>query len=106
MSLKWPNKDPDETLDYSVDWSRFLGEATVVSVTWYVEDSNGTKTLLTPGGSVVNNIQLIAATNTSTVATANIAGGINNTNYLFYCKITDSNSLVVERSIRLRVRDK
>jgi len=64
MSLKWPNKDPDETLDYSVDWSRFLGEATVVSVTWYVEDSDGTKTLLTPGGSVVNNIQLIAATNT------------------------------------------
>jgi len=27
MSFRWPSKDPDETLDYSVDWSRFLDTA-------------------------------------------------------------------------------
>ena len=37
MSFRWPNKDPDETLDYSVDWSRFLGSATIASVVWSVK---------------------------------------------------------------------
>ena len=40
MSLKWPNKDPDETLDYSIDWSRFLDDATISSFTWFVYDEN------------------------------------------------------------------
>mgnify|MGYP003630786276 CR=1 FL=1 len=106
MSLKWPNKDPDETLDYSVDWSRFLNGATIVSVTWFIDASDGTKTELTAGGSVVNDMQLVGATNTSTVATANLGGGVNNTSYTFYCNIEASNALIVERSIRLRVRDK
>ena len=37
MSFRWPSKDPDETLDYSVDWSRFLASATIASVTWAVK---------------------------------------------------------------------
>lgn len=106
MSLKWPNKDPDETLDYSIDWSRFLGDATISSYTWFVDDADGVKTQLTAGGSLVNNIQLISATNTDTVTTAYIGSGTNNVMYKFTCQITDSNGLVVERSVRLRVRNK
>jgi hypothetical protein len=35
MALRWPVKDPDETLDYSIDWSRFLGSGiTISAVTW------------------------------------------------------------------------
>ena len=37
MSMKWPNKDPDEVLDYSIDWSRFLGTATIADYTWFVD---------------------------------------------------------------------
>ena len=29
MSYKWPDKDKDEILDYSVDWSRFLGDDSI-----------------------------------------------------------------------------
>ena len=29
MSYKWPDKDKDEVVDYSVDWSRFIGDDTV-----------------------------------------------------------------------------
>ena len=36
MSFRWPVKDPDEQLDYSMDWSRFLDTATISSVTWFV----------------------------------------------------------------------
>ena len=37
MAYQWPFKDPAETLDYSVDWSRFLGSATIASVVWSVQ---------------------------------------------------------------------
>ena len=30
----WPSKDPDETVDFSMDWSRYLNDqATITSVT-------------------------------------------------------------------------
>ena len=45
MSFRWPSKDPDETLDYSVDWSRFLGTATISSVAGSVKSTEyGTET--------------------------------------------------------------
>src|SRR5210317_1910966 len=97
MSLKWPNKDPDEILDYSIDWSRFLGSATISSVTWYVDNADGVKTELIPSGQLVNGIQLISATNTNTVTTARLGSGTNNILYQFYCQITSSDGLVVER---------
>jgi hypothetical protein len=103
MSLKWPNKDPDEILDYSIDWSRFLSGATI---TWYVDDADGVKTQLIPSGQLVNGIQLVSATNTNTVTTARLGSGSNNILYQFYCRISDSNGLVVERKVRLRVRNK
>lgn len=106
MSLKWPNKDPDETLDYSIDWSRFLGNATIASFTWFVDDSDGTKTQLSNSGPLVNGIQLVSSSNTNTVVTAHLGSGTNNKLYKFTCQITDTNGLVVERSIRLRVRNK
>ena len=106
MSLKWPNKDPDEILDYSIDWSRFLGSAVISSVTWFVDDADGVKTELIPSGQLVNGLQLVSATNTDTVTTARLGSGFNNILYQFYCRIADSNGLVVERKVRLRVRNK
>ena len=32
MSLKWPSKDPDETVDFSVDWSRYLGSQATIDL--------------------------------------------------------------------------
>jgi hypothetical protein len=106
MSLKWPNKDPDEILDYSIDWSRFLGSATISSFTWFVDDADGVKTELTDSGPLVNGIQLVSSTSTNTVVTAYIGSGTNNKLYKFTCQITDTNGLVVERTVRLRVRNK
>jgi len=106
MSLKWPNKDPDETLDYSMDWSRFLGDATISSFIWFVDAADGTKTELTDSGPLVNGIQLVSSSSTNTVVTAYIGSGTNNKLYKFTCQITDTNGLVVERTVRLRVRNK
>ena len=67
MSFKWPNKDPDETLDYSMDWSRFLGYdhstssgATIVSNLWFIDDASGIKTQIsTTENTTVNGITTV-----------------------------------------------
>jgi hypothetical protein len=106
MSYRWPNKDPDETLDYSIDWSRFLGEdVTITSVEWYVNNASGVKTLLS-SGATVNTIQNVSQTNTDTVATINLGSGTANVEYKFYCRITDSTGSRAERVVKLRVKER
>ena len=107
MSFRWPNKDPDEILDYSVDWSRFLGTATLSSATWYVDNESGTKTLLTATGTV-NTLRSTSQTISSDnkTATVHLADGTNNMQYVIYCQITDSAGTTAERVIKLKVRDK
>jgi len=106
MSLKWPAKDPDEILEYSVDWSRFLGSDTISSVAWYVDDSDGTKTSVS-AGQTVNTLTLVAQSSTTTVATVQLSNGTANTTYSVTCAITyGANSLVSERTIKLPVKER
>jgi hypothetical protein len=104
MSFKWPNKDPDEILDYSVDWSRWLNGATITSIVWYVDNSTGTKTAL-PASTVVNGLQNVGQTISGGVATINLGLGTNNTEYKIYCNMTDNSGNVAERVIRLRIKE-
>ena len=116
MSFRWPVKDPDENLDYSVDWSRFLesAEASISTVVWYVKTNEIGKTTLASGqdlttasgGAVTDSIQNISESNTSTVATINIAGGVLNREYTFMCRMTDNTGSTAERSIKLTIREK
>ena len=104
MSFRWPNKDPDEILDYSVDWSRFIGSATISSITWYVENSSGVKTIIT-AGQTVNGIQNVSQTISGSVATINLGLGTNNIEYKFTCRMTDNTGSIAERAIRLRIKE-
>jgi len=104
MSFKWPNKDPDETLDYSVDWSRWLNGATISTIVWYVDNSAGAKTALT-AGNTVNGLQNVAQTISGGVATINLGLGTNNTEYKIYCNMSDSSGNVAERVIRFRIKE-
>ena len=104
MAFRWPTKDPDEVLDYSVDWSRFLGTATLASATWFVDNASGVKTLIGPTA-VVNGIQNVAQTFTNTVATINLGLGDLNKDYKFYCQIADNTGSTAERVIRLRIKE-
>ena len=104
MSFRWPNKDPDETLDYSVDWSRWLNGATISSVVWYVDNSTGVKTAL-PASSTVNGLQNVAQTISNGVATINLGLGTNNTEYKIYCRMSDNSGNIAERVVRLRIKE-
>lgn len=113
MSFRWTTKDPDETLDYSIDWSRFLGTATISSVIWSVQTPEIGKTTLSAGqnlttassSAVTDSIQNISQTNTTTVATINLAGGVLNRDYTFTCAMTDSTGSVAERTVKMRIRE-
>lgn len=104
MSFKWANKDPDEILDYSVDWSRFLGTATIGTVNWFVDNADGVKTAIN-AGQTVNGIQNVSQTATNTVATINLGLGTLNKEYKFYCRIQDSTGSIAERVIKLRIKE-
>ena len=57
MTFKWVSKDPDETVDYSMDWSRYLNDqATIDTVTWFVNNESDVKTQFNIG-SIINNLQ-------------------------------------------------
>lgn len=105
MAYKWPDKDKDEIVDYSVDWSRFLVSDTISGVTWFIDDADGTKVQVT-NASVVNGLQFVAATNTTTVATARFSLGTNNVRYLVTCRISTLSGLQYERSVHLRIKEK
>lgn len=113
MSFRWPTKDPDETLDYSIDWSRFLGSATITGVTWFVQTPeigktqiNGGQTLtVASSNAVTDNLQNIAQTNTTTVATINLGAGVRNRKYIFTCRIVDSTGSTSERTAHLTIRE-
>lgn len=104
MSFRWPNKDQNEVLDYSVDWSRWLNGAAIASVAWYVDDSTGTKTAIT-AGNTVNGIQNVSQSVSGSVATINLGLGTNNTEYKFYCSMSDATGSTAERVIRLRIKE-
>lgn len=104
MSFKWPPKDKDELLDYSIDWSRFLGTATISGITWFVDDATGVKTEIA-AGAVVNGIQNVAQTISGGVATINLGLGTANFDYKFTCRMQDSTGSVAERVVRLKIKE-
>jgi hypothetical protein len=105
MSYKWPDKDKDELLDYSIDWSRFLGTDTISAVTWFIDAADGTKTQVN-ATDIVDGLQFVQGTYTNTVATIRLSLGTNNKRYKITCKITTVGALQYERSVLLRVREK
>lgn len=105
MSYKWPDKDKDEIVDYSVDWSRFLSTDSLAAAVWYIKDVDGTKTQVDDAG-VVNGLQFVTGTLSGKVSTARFSLGTNNTRYTIICSITTGSGLQYERSIFLRVKEK
>lgn len=102
---KWPDKDKDEIVDYSIDWSRFLESDTISGVIWYADDADGVKTQFNDA-TVINGLQFVAGTNTPTVATARFSLGTNNVRYKITCRVSTVSGLQYERSVYLRIKEK
>lgn len=104
--MKWPNKDPNESLDYSLDWSRFLRESeSLTSASWFISDTTGTAVSFAPG-TTVNSLTSVSVGRSSTVTTITISGGENNTQYKLVCRVTLNTGFIAERSVTLYIKDR
>ncbi len=105
MAYKWPNLDPNEIQDYSVDWSRFLNTGdTIASVQWFVNDEELGSYEVYSGDAGA--LTIVQPTNTTTVATVRITGGLVGVRYTIQCRITTSDALRYNRSIYLTIAEK
>jgi hypothetical protein len=87
-------KDPDATLDYTIDWSGVLsGSDTISSVAYDVESGLSLSTAI--GGANFSN--------TTTTSTCNLTGGTVDTIYSVECTITTSEGRTFVRHFRVKV---
>ena len=105
MSLKWPNKDPDDQLDYSVNWLPALDTDTIASIVWKIYDADGVLQTWS-NGQTFNGVQLVSRTNTDTVATIYLGGGTAFTTYKVVCRMTANDATIREQEVRIRVVEK
>ena len=83
-------KDPDATLDYAVDWMRWLAGDTIQTSEWIVPDG----------------LNQVSASNTPTKATVWLSGGTVGQSYTVTNRITTAAGRTDERSIIIRVQDR
>lgn len=83
-------KDPDAILDYSIDWSTWLGDDTLSSSTWIVPAGINQTASLTAGA--LNTIWL--------------AGGTAGASYLITNRITTVGGRTEDRTFQLNVADR
>ena len=87
-------KDPNATLDYVVDWSKWLQQGETISTSSWTVPAGLTQPA-TP-----------AASNTATTATVWLAGGTAGANYDVSNRITTSAGRTDDRTIRIIVRER
>lgn len=89
MSLRWPDKDPADVLDYGIDWAKALAADSIATVAWTVPAG------LTRG----------AETRVGAITTIWLSGGTAETDHTLTCRITTAASRVLERDVGLLVRN-
>lgn len=88
---QWIEKDPAAVLDYSMDWSSWLETSeTITQSTWS-----------TPPGVAVTN-----ETNSTTIATVWLSGGVVGREYVITNLILTSSGRQDERSFRIRIQNR
>lgn len=122
MAFKFPDKDPDEQLDYTVDWSRYLTEDQSIDFgnsLWKIQKKDGTYDLfgadqtfegdavIEKAQSTLNGLTMESQTWTTDKAVIVLSKGIANTSYRLLCEIKISGTnITTNREINLRVRER
>jgi len=93
--LRWERgKDPDETLDYSLDWSKDLLTDTISTSTWTFDGANK-DTALTKSNPAIDS--------TKTITTIWFAVGTEGVTYKITNQIVTTGGRTIERSITILV---
>jgi frataxin-like iron-binding protein CyaY len=90
MGKRWPNKDPNEVLDYAIDWSQRLAG-----------DIIDTSTFTVPSGIVIN-----SQSKTNTMTTVWLSGGSEGVTYDILNRIITNGGRTMDQTVELRVKSK
>lgn len=112
MLLSWPAKDPDEVLDYDIDWTwRLYSEAELVqaqaqqdagqAVTVVPADTISTSTFTLPPGIVAN-----SSTHSATATKVWISGGTDGTSYQILNRIVTAGGRTFDLTVKLKIKSK
>jgi hypothetical protein len=92
-TLRWPDKDPADVLDYALDWSDQLSLTSpadaISSATWTV-----------PAGLTAGVESVLGG-----VATIWLSAGVAGTDYTITCRIVTAGARTLERSVMLFVKE-
>lgn len=88
--LVWPDKDPTDVLDYSINWSGRLSGDTILTSSFDV-----------PAGLTKD-----AETNTNETSTLWLSGGTAGISYTITCTVTTAAGRTWQESVRIVVREK
>jgi hypothetical protein len=83
-------KDPDDVLDYMIDWTAWLGTDSIATSTWVV-----------PVG-----LTKTTDSHTATTATIWLSGGTANSTYTVTNHIVTAGGRIEDRSLKFRVLDR
>ena len=90
MVLSWPYKDPDEVLDYQLDWMARLAGDTIASSTWIV-----------PNGITKNSDSKTETTTTIWLSGGTIGASLSITN-----RIETVGGRTMDQSVSLKIKEK
>jgi hypothetical protein len=91
LAVRWPSKDAAEIDDRAIDFADRLSDGeSITAVAWTV-----------PTG-----LDLVAESNTASVANLRVAGGVAGARYAVTCAVTTSLNKVLRQSVVLRIRSR
>jgi hypothetical protein len=116
MSEIWPFKDPDEVLDYDIDWTRRLYSADEAKAA-QAQDDAGQEVTIVPADTISGSTFTLPegtlakatgkdSTFTNTSTTVWLQGGDEGTTYLITNEITTAGGRIMDQSVRLKVKSK
>lgn len=91
MTQLWPYKDPDEVLDYDIDWTDRLAGDTIVTSAWTSDSVN-----------ITINSDIASAAATKVWLSAGVLGE----QYVLTNRITTADGRTMDQSVKLRIKAK
>lgn len=93
--LSWPNKDPDERLDYVMDWTAEMSarQDDIIQSLWFIVNDDATLTIESDG--VDGHLTYVWLT-----------GGEDRRNYQLTNRVTTSGGRIYDRSVLLLITQK
>lgn len=102
--ITFPAKDPDETLDYTLDWSLRIMTDGIVTSSWSTPTLVGS-TLATSGLTLAT--ASVATHNLSTCRTIIwLTDGVLGSAYQFTNRITTAGGRVMDQSVKIKIKSK